>query len=60
VRFLGMVAASNKGEQRMVQQVVGKDEQARLCYEAGPTALGHHWLRTLTDRHCYVVVPIAT
>ena len=56
VRSLGTVA-NEIGAIRRVLGKLGKKEQLRVCYEAGPTGFALYWELTRLGIECVVIAP---
>ena len=56
VRSVGVIPNDPQGLQRVLKKL-GKPEQLRVCYEAGPTGYALYWQLTKLGVHCEVVAP---
>jgi transposase len=56
VRFLGVIP-NNPGSVSKLVKKLGKPEQLRVCYEAGPTGYVLYWQLTKLGVRCEVVAP---
>lgn len=56
VRSVGVIPNEPQGLQRVLKKL-GKPEQLRVCYEAGPTGYALYWQLTKLGVHCEVVAP---
>jgi transposase len=56
VRSLGVIPNRPESVRRLVGKL-GKAEQLRVCYEAGPTGYVLYWLLSELGVHCEVVAP---
>src|SRR3569833_843054 len=56
VRFLGVIP-NNPGSVGKLIKKLGKPEQLRVCYEAGPTGYELYWQLTKLGVRCEVVAP---
>lgn len=56
MRFLGVIPNDPEAVSRLIKRL-GKPEQLRVCYEAGPTGYVLYWQLTKLGVHCEVVAP---
>jgi transposase len=56
---LGVVPNSVESVSRLIKKL-GKPEQLRVCYEAGPTGYVLYWQLTKLGVRCEVVAPMLT
>jgi transposase len=56
VRSLGVIANRTESVRRLVRKL-GKAEQLRVCYEAGPTGYVLYWQLSELGVHCEVIAP---
>lgn len=56
VRSLGVIPNRSESVRRLVGKL-GKPEQLRVCYEAGPTGYALYWQLSELGVHCDVVAP---
>jgi len=56
VRSVGVIPNDPQAIQRVLKKL-GKAEQLRVCYEAGPTGYALYWQLTRLGVHCEVVAP---
>lgn len=56
VRGVGVIPNDAEAVRRLVKKL-GKPEQLRVCYEAGPTGYVLYWQLTQLGVHCEVVAP---
>jgi transposase len=56
VRSLGIIPNRTESVSRLIRKL-GKPEQLRVCYEAGPTGYPLYWLLTQLGVKCEVVAP---
>jgi transposase len=56
VRFLGVIPNRPEAVSKLVRKL-GKPQQLRVCYEAGPTGYVLYWQLTKLGVHCEVVAP---
>jgi transposase len=56
VRSLGVIPNRNESVCKLVKKL-GKPEQLRVCYEAGPTGYVLYWQLSALGVHCEVVAP---
>jgi len=56
IRSLGVVPNQEPAVRRLVRRL-GKKEELRVCYEAGPTGYVVYWWLTRIGIHCDVVAP---
>src|SRR6059036_2065283 len=56
VRSLGVIPNQESAVRRLVRRL-GKKEDLRVCYEAGPTGYVVYWWLTALGVHCDVVAP---
>ena len=56
VRFLGVIPNNPEAVSKLIKKL-GKPQQLRVCYEAGPTGYVLYWQLTKLGVHCEVVAP---
>lgn len=56
VRFLGVIPNNAQAVSKLIKKL-GKPQQLRVCYEAGPTGYVLYWQLTKLGVHCEVVAP---
>ena len=56
VRSLGMIANRPDAVRRLVRKL-GRADELRVCYEAGPTGYGLYWQLLGLGVHCDVIAP---
>ena len=56
VRSLGVIPNTAESVSRLIRKL-GKPQQLRVCYEAGPTGYVLYWQLTKLGVHCEVVAP---
>jgi transposase len=56
VRFLGVIPNDPGSVSKLIKKL-GKPQQLRVCYEAGPTGYVLYWQLTKLGVHCDVVAP---
>jgi transposase len=56
VRSLGVIPNTAESVSKLIKKL-GKPEQLRVCYEAGPTGYVLYWQLTRLGVHCEVVAP---
>ena len=56
VRFLGVIPNRPDSVSKLIRKL-GKPQQLRVCYEAGPTGYVLYWQLTKLGVHCDVVAP---
>ena len=56
VRFLGVIPNRPDSVSKLIRKL-GKAQQLRVCYEAGPTGYVLYWQLTKGGVHCDVVAP---
>jgi len=56
VRSLGVIPNTPESVSRLIRKL-GKPQQLRVCYEAGPTGYVLYWQLTKLGVHCEVVAP---
>ena len=56
VRSVGVIPNDPEAVRRLIRKL-GKPEQLRVCYEAGPTGYVLYWQLTQLGVHCEVVAP---
>lgn len=56
VRFLGVIPNTPEAVSKLIRKL-GKPQQLRVCYEAGPTGYVLYWQLTKLGVHCEVVAP---
>lgn len=56
VRSVGSVANRPEAVRKLMRRL-GRPDQLRVCYEAGPTGYGLYWLLSGMGIHCDVVAP---
>jgi transposase len=57
VRSLGVLASNYETLKKLLLKRVGRTDEVRVCYEAGPTGYGLYWELTKAGFHCDVVAP---
>jgi transposase len=57
VRFLGDVANTPAGVERLIRKLAGRYGKLHVCYEAGPTGYGLHRQLQALGHDCLVVAP---
>jgi transposase len=56
VRMLGVIANRPEAVRKLLKKL-GKPEQLRVCYEAGPTGYALYWQLTRLGVKCEVIAP---